>query len=135
MKIRYKKRRVRTNLVLALVWLGFSIIYLLIDNVESRESSWIKYGWLIISLAYFALYAYQHYYQYAVLVNGVLKVNDPFFGKEINLSDIKKIRYFAGDYIVKGEDKELTISTEIIDPDSLTELVAELEKLEDVEWT
>lgn len=132
MKIQYKKRRVRTNLVLALVWLGFSIIYLLIDNAEN---SWIQYGWLIISLGYFALYAYQHHYQYAALVNGALKVNDPFVGKKINLSDIRKIRYFAGDYIVKGEDKELTINTEIIDPDSLTELVAELEKLEDVEWT
>src|SRR5690625_360918 len=132
MKIRYKKRRVRINLVLALIWLALSIIFLLIAN---EENSWIKYGWLIISLGYFALYAYQHYYQYAVLVNGVLKVNDPFVGKKINLSDVKKIRYFAGDYIVKGEDKVLTINTEIIDPDSLIELVAELEKLEDVEWT
>jgi hypothetical protein len=64
--------------------------------------------------------------------NGILTVNGPF-GKKLNLNEIKQIKKFAGDYIIKTEKKELTINTQIIDPNSLVELNAELEKL-NVEW-
>jgi len=55
------------------------------------------------------------------------------FGKKINLNDIKQIKNFAGDYIIKSEKDELTINTQIIDPNSLTELRTELDKL-NIEW-
>ena len=64
--------------------------------------------------------------------NGIINVNGPF-GKKINLTEIKRIKKFAGDYILKTDKNELTINTQIIEPKSLTELNAELEKL-NVEW-
>ena len=54
-------------------------------------------------------------------------------GKEINITEIKRIKRFAGNYIIKTDKSELTINTLIIDPKSLEELNTELEKL-DAEW-
>ena len=64
--------------------------------------------------------------------NGILTVNGPI-GKKLNLTEIKRIKKFAGDYILKTDKKELTINTQIIDPNSLAELNAVLGKL-NVEW-
>ena len=60
-------------------------------------------------------------------------MNSPF-GKKLNLIEIKRIKKFAGDYILKTDEKELAINTQIINPSSLAELNAVLEKL-NVEWT
>jgi hypothetical protein len=64
--------------------------------------------------------------------NGIINVNGPF-GKKLNLNEVKRIKKFAGDFILKTDNKEMTINTQIIEPTSLSELNEELEKL-DVEW-
>ena len=56
------------------------------------------------------------------------------FWKKLNLNELKWIKKFAGDYILKTDEKELAINTQIINPSLLAELNAELEKL-NVEWT
>ncbi len=83
-------------------------------------------------MAYFAIYFYQKKYKYLTIENGILTVNGPF-GKNIKLTEIKQIKKFAGDYIVKTDKKELIINIQTIAPNSLTELSNELEKL-NVEW-
>jgi hypothetical protein len=60
-------------------------------------------------------------------------VNGPL-GKKLKLTEIKRIKKFAGDYILKTDKKELTINTQFIEPNSMVELNAELEKL-NIEWT
>ena len=55
------------------------------------------------------------------------------FGKKLYLMEIKSIKKFAGDYILKSDTKELTINTQMIDPNSMAMLNNELEKLQ-VEW-
>ena len=81
---------------------------------------------------YLGIYFYQKNYKYLTIENGIIHVNGPF-GKKLNLTEIKRIKKFAGDYILKTDKKELTINTQIIEPTSLSELNDELEKL-DVEW-
>ena len=129
MKIRYKKRKLRINLILGLFWLVFAIVQLFILD---ENKSWIKYGWLGISLMYIIMYFYEYFNQYLTIENGIIKINRPF-GKKMNLNEIKRIKKFAGDYILKTEKAELTINTQMIDPKSLAELNTELEKL-NVEW-
>jgi len=129
MKIRYKKRRLRISLIFGLLWLIFAIVLLFILD---ENKSWIKYGWLGISLMYFIKYLYEYFNQYLTIENGIIKINSPF-GKKINLSEIKQIKKIGGDYILKTEKEELTINTQIIDPNSLAVLNAELEKL-NAEW-
>ena len=128
MKIKHKKRQLNFNLIFGIIWLTFFLLQLRFDD----ELNWSDYGWVFISLAYFGIYFYQKKYKYVTINNGFLTVNGPF-GKTINLTDIKRIKKFAGDYILKTDNEELTINTQVIDPNSLSELDKELEKLH-VEW-
>ena len=128
MKIKHKRRQLKINLITGIFWLFYFIILLNINE----KNHWIDYGWILISLMYFINYFYQKKYNYVVIKNGVINVNGPL-GKKLNLTEIKRIKKFAGDYIIKTDKKELTINTQIIDPSSLAKLNAELEKL-NVEW-
>ncbi len=58
----------------------------------------------------------------------MMEVNGPL-GKKINLSEVKRIRKFAGDYRLQTGEKELVINTLYIDTESRTELTEKLEKL------
>ena len=128
MEIKYKKKHLNLKLILGLVWL----ILFLVGVFVKEESNWTDYGWIVISLMYLGTYFYQKNYKYLTIENGIINVNGPF-GKKLILTEIKRIKKFAGDYILKTDEKELTINTQIIDPNSLAELNAELEKL-NVEW-
>ena len=128
MKIAYKKKHLNVNLILGLVW----SVWFFVGVFGKEEPNWTDYGWIFFSLMYLGLYFYQKNYKYLTLENGIIKVNGPF-GKKLNLTEIKRIKKFAGDYIIKTDKKELTINTQIIDPNSLAELNTELKKL-NVEW-
>ena len=128
MKIGYKKRNLNVNLISGLIWL----VWFFVGVFRKEEPNWTDYGWIFISLMYLGLYFYQKNYKYLTIENGIINVNGPF-GKKLNLTEIKRIKKFAGDYILKTDKSELTINTQIIDPNSLAELNAELEKL-NVEW-
>ena len=129
MKIEHKKKHLNVNLILGLVWL----IWFFVGVFGKEEPNWTDYGWIVISILYLWLYFYQKNYKYLTIENGIINVNGPF-GKKLNLSEIKRIKKFAGDYILKTDKNELTINTQIIDPNSLAELNTELEKL-NVEWS
>ena len=128
MKIGYKKRHLNINLILGIMWLVWFFVF----DLNKEEMNWTDYGWLVLSIAYLSIYFYQRQNKYLTIENGIIKINSPF-GKKLNLTEIKRIKKFAGDYILKTDKSELTINTQIIDPKSLTELNTELEKL-NVEW-
>ncbi len=128
MKIGYKKRHLNINFILGIIWLVWFFVF----DFNKEEMNWTDYGWLVISIAYLSIYFYQKKYKYVSIENGILTVNGPI-GKKLNLTEIKRIKKFAGDYILKTDKKELTINTQIIDPNSLAELNAVLGKL-NVEW-
>ena len=111
----------------------FWLIWFFIGVFGKEEPNWTDYGWIVISLMYLGTYFYQKNYNYLTIENGIINVNGPF-GKKLNLKKIKWIKKFAGDYILKTDEKELAINTQIINPSSLAELNAVLEKL-NVEWT
>ena len=118
MKIRYRKKIVNSNLILGVVWLVFGAV----QAIFIEDSNPFNYAWFVLSGVYFALY-----------FNGVIKQNWPL-GKEMNLKEIKQIKHFAGEYILKSETKKLTINIDLIDERSLEELKIELKKL-NVDWS
>lgn len=124
MKIKYKKTTWIVNIIAALVWL----FYFGIIVFEKEEPNWIDYGWIVISLIYFGLYFYQVKYDYITIENDTIRVHGPL-GKKLKLKYIKIIRKFAGDYIIKSDQTEITINTKIIDSDALHKLNTKLEKL------
>lgn len=129
MKIGYKKRHLNVNLIFGLFWL----LWFFIGVFGKEEPNWTDYGWIVISLMYLGMYFYQKNYNYLTIENGFIKQNWPF-GKKMNLNEIKRIRHFAGEYILKSELKKMKINIQLINEESLLELKTELKKL-DVEWT
>ena len=128
MKIAFKQRHLNVSLIFGLIW----SVWFFVGVFGKEEPNWTDYGWIFISLMYLGMYFYQNNYKYLTIENGIINVNGPF-GKKLNLTEIKRIKKFAGDYILKTDKSELTINTQIIDLTSLNELNSELEKL-NVEW-
>jgi hypothetical protein len=128
MKIPYKKKQLNINLILGIVWLINGIVQTYFDE----KLRWYNLGWFILSGVYFIIYINQKTKNYLTIENGIIKENYPF-GKKINLDEIKLIKHFAGDIILKTEKTELTINTLLIDEKSIPELKTELKKL-NVEW-
>tara|TARA_R110002074_G_scaffold310650_4_gene481479 strand:+ start:1666 stop:2061 length:396 start_codon:yes stop_codon:yes gene_type:complete len=129
LKIYYKKKQLKLNLVFGILWLTIGLIGVL----TNEDSKWIECFYLGISFLYFALYFYHKNGHYVRFENGIIRQNWPF-GKKLPLSEIKTIRHFAGEYILKTEKKRLTINIQMIDEDSLLKLKTELKKLP-VKWT
>ncbi len=128
MKIHYKNKTLNTNLFFGLMWLIFGLLGIF----TNEKPYWTDYVLLVISILYLVLYFYHKKNQYLTIENGEIFHNYPF-GKKINLAEIKVIKKFAGDYILKTDKTELTINTQSIDKKSLVNLNVELEKL-NVEW-
>ena len=124
MKIPFKKKLLNTNLVFVILWLILIFIKISFDVIY-----WVDSGWIAVSLLYLINAIYQKKYPYILFKNGYIYVNGPL-GKSMNLSEIKQIKKFTGDYILKTDKKELTINTEYLDPESREKLVGELKKLE-----
>tara|TARA_R110000787_G_scaffold32138_17_gene84997 strand:+ start:14206 stop:14595 length:390 start_codon:yes stop_codon:yes gene_type:complete len=128
MKIFYKKKQVKLNLILGIMWFAVGLI----GVFTNEEPKWTDYFYIFISFLYFALYFYHKKGYYLTLGNGLIQLNRPF-GKKIKLSDVKTIKHFAGEYNLKTDKKKLTINIDLIDEDSLLKLKNELKKLS-AEW-
>ena len=128
MRIRYKKKQVNLILYLGLLWL-VNGIFQIVFNENPKE---IHYYWFVLSGLHLIIYFYQKKGEYLTIENGIIKQNWPF-GKKINLDEVKNIRHFAGEYILKSESQKMKIDIQLIDEESLPTLKAELKKL-NVEW-
>ena len=119
MKIKFKKKRLRVNLILGLVWIVLGTLSIVTDD----EISWTDYGYLVIGILYIGHYLSDLTNQYLTIENGTIRKNGLYgYWKKINLNEINWIKKFAGDYTLKTEQKELKINTELIDKDALSEL-------------
>lgn len=117
MKIRYTRKRLRANLILGLLWLALSLA----KGLFSVFDDWTDFFFVGMAILYLGQFLIEWQNQYLTIDQDQIKVNYPF-GKKINLSDVNWIKKFAGDYIIKTDEKKLTINTQIIDSDSLEDL-------------
>lgn len=117
MKIRYKKKRLTSNLIIGIVWTAFALLSL----TYNEETRWTDYGYIVIALLYFGQYAYESSKQYLTITKHSIRKNR-FFGNSLKLNKIIRIKKFAGDYILQTDKEELTINTDIIEEKSLLEL-------------
>jgi len=101
MRIRYKKKQLYINLFLGLIWLVYGVV----NAVLSDSADWFDYSWFLLSGFYLTLYFYQKKEHYLTIESGIIKQNWPF-GKELNLDEVKQIKLFAGDYILKTDTEE-----------------------------
>lgn len=116
-KIRFTRKRLNYNLFFGLAWLTLGILKLVMDTTLDE----IDYVWFGIAGLSIGTYFYEYMNQYLTIEGGIISKNYPF-GNKIKLREIKQIKKIAGDYILKTDRNELTINTQIIDKNSLSEL-------------
>jgi len=128
LKIPYRYKKYNFNLILGVIWFLFSLTGI----VFKVNPEWTDYVWFILSLMYFGLYYYEVKYNYVEIKEGFIKVNGPL-GKKLKLNEITTIKHFAGSYILKSKQNEITVELSAIDDSYIEEFKRELKKLE-VEW-
>jgi len=104
----YNIKNLRYNIILG----G---LFILLAGIELIASNEIRYFNITLALLYIAPYFYHKKVPFLTIQKGVLKQNW-WFGKSIDSKDINEIKYFAGEYIIRSQKKELRIDTHIIDP-------------------
>ncbi|MDC0107272.1 hypothetical protein OAI60_03145 [Flavobacteriaceae bacterium] len=90
-------------------------LFILLAGIELIASNEIRYFNITLALLYIAPYFYHKKVPFFTIQKGVFKQNW-WFGKSIDSKDINEIKYFAGEYIIRSQKKELRIDTHIIDP-------------------
>jgi hypothetical protein len=75
------------------------------------------------------IYLYLKVKYYLTIENNLIKQNY-IFGKKIDLSEIKSIKHFAGEYILRTDTRKMRIDIGSIEKSSLVDLKGELKKLD-----
>ena len=132
MIIRFTRKRTVSFLILGLLWLAIGMGSFLAFHFEEVEQDFHVF-FVVLAFLNTLFYLTQYFNQYLTLKNNFIIQNFPF-GKKINLSEIKEIKRFAGDYQLKKDQTTLTINTTIIAKDYLKKLTVALEELNLV-WT
>jgi hypothetical protein len=96
------------------------------------SDNWMIIIGILTPTSFVVKYFYQKKHNYLTITDNSISLNDLFLRK-LELTEIKSIEKYAGNYILKTDKKTLTIDTTIIEPNSLITLNAALEKLK-VEW-
>jgi hypothetical protein len=91
---------------------GLFILLFVIELIVTKDISYFN---IALALTYSVPYIYHRKVPFLTIQKGVLKQHW-WFGKRIDSKDINEIKYFAGEYIVRGAQKEIRIDTHLIDP-------------------
>ena len=126
MKILYSKKKRKYDLFYTIFCLLIGILSLFFSETNH------KFLYLYMPLGLISLYRYIKVKYYLIIEKDVLKQNY-IFGKKMELSEIKSIKQFAGEYILRTDKRKMRIDIGSIEKNSLLDLKGELKKL-DVQW-
>lgn len=114
MTVNYSKKRLFFNLFLGILWLFIGASYL----VGEEKLMWHHYGFLIIGLLYLWAFLLEFFKKYFKITSQEIIL----FGlknRKIDFKDLVKIKYFAGDYILKDKNNSIIIVKSQIDKNQL----------------
>lgn len=117
--IKFKSKRLYFNLALGLFW----IVSATVSIWESEKIYWLSYVTMLIGVIYIGMSLWEFNNQYLTLTPNIIKENS-LFGKKILLKDIIEVKKVFGDYILKTDQKELSINMSLVHDDSKAELNA-----------
>ena len=126
MKILYNKKRRKYELFQGIFW----ILLFVLGILFSDRKNVFFYLYLIMGLIH--IYLHLKVKHYLSIENNIIKQNY-IFGKKINLSEIKSIKHFTGEYILRTDTRKMKIDIGSIEKSSLVSLKGELKKL-NVQW-
>jgi len=116
MKIRYKRRYLRWNLVFGIFWLILGVI-----SISNNSENYLNYGYLIVALLYIGNYVLKSKNQYLTIDNNSITLHH-LIPKKIELTDLVQIKKSAGDFILQTDKTDFLIKTRLIDKNSLKDL-------------
>ncbi|HLF51476.1 hypothetical protein [Flavobacterium sp.] len=112
MEIKYNRKSTRKELIIGILFLAVGLAPILFDE----RISLIPLGG---GLAYIINSLYNLKTNYVTVKEGYLKKK---FGGKIYLNNLIEVKKFAGDYILKTKQTQITIDTNLVDKESLKEL-------------
>lgn len=115
------------NLISSILWGIFAV-----NGIWKGEMNTFEYLAPFCSIAYLLYFLFEKKQYYLTIKNGVLQTGK-LLKQKIKLSEIERIIENKNKIILKNKKSELTIETEIIDSESLSEVKNELKKL-NIEW-
>jgi hypothetical protein len=125
-KIPFNQRHLNTILIYAFLFSITSFFGL------SQNEPWMQIVAVLVPISFFAKYFYQKHYHYLTIGPEYIKTNG-LISKELSLTQVAAIEYYAGKFTLKTDKQRLRIDTSIIDPESLGILTTRLKKI-DAEW-
>ncbi|OWK73477.1 hypothetical protein CBW16_08155 [Flavobacteriaceae bacterium JJC] len=117
MKFSYANKRLYLNLVLGILWtiIGSSYFF------EKENMKWNHYLFIVLGLLYLMMFAYEYLNKYFEITNEKIKLFS-IPQKEIKISDIEEVKYYADEYTFKTENKSLKIVKSQVNKTQLSEL-------------
>lgn len=109
MTIPYNQKVRRKELIFGSIFLVTGIAFL-----WNGSDSIFRYGFLLVGLLHLASGFFQIKVPYIKEENGIL-TRAGLFPKTIRLSEVEKIRKFAGDYTLFSAQKKLKINSALVD--------------------
>jgi len=106
----------------------FWIALIISSFVFGEFDGWTDYIVVVVGAMYTTMYLSNYVNQYLTIDEVSIKLNS-IFSEKILLSEIKVFKKFAGEYILKTDNKVLRIDTSLIDEESLVDLNRVLENL------
>lgn len=101
-----------------LLYSGIAYIIMGISFSLTNEHSHFDWIWGGFGVVHLVIYFYQRKKGYLTIKDGVIKKNDLSF-KSIKEAEIQSVRYFAGDYVLKGNGKELAVTKDLLSEEAL----------------
>ncbi|MBB4806996.1 hypothetical protein HNP38_002292 [Chryseobacterium defluvii] len=114
MKIAYTNKRLFTNLIIGIVWIGLGIFYLF----EDKNSDRIPYLTIAVGTLFLLIFIYEYFGRYIKITEAKITVND-IPKKHILISELTWVDRQADDYIFRSSDKILKISRSLINKKDL----------------
>jgi hypothetical protein len=115
MRILYNQTQIKKTLLLGIVYTILGCI----SVFTSKED--ILIGFIVIGVLHIAISFWQKNRPYITIDDEFLQ-KDGIIKKKIRIAQIKSVKYFAGDYIIKSPAQEVKIDTNLIDKEHLPQL-------------
>ena len=116
MKFSYSNKSLYINLVLGILWTIIGTSYFF----DKENMRWNHYLFIVLGMLYLTMFGYEYSKKYFEISNDKIKLFT-IPNKEINLSEIKEVKYYADDYTFKTPKKSLKIVKSQINKKQLPE--------------
>ena len=115
MKIRYSKKHLRSDLLIGSLYLMFGIYGFFFDS-----NVFIKYGFTLAGILFLSSFYYKQKFQYLQIKDSILTCYVlPGRNKNINLTELTRIKKFADEITFLTPYEKLKISTNLIAKEDL----------------